>query len=108
MTKYAIDIDGTICNNTWGDYHKAQPNLKRIEYINKLYDSGNIIKMFTARGSVTKKDWYEFTNNQLKTWGLKFNELILGKPDADILLMIKRVMILFGYGRNKIIPYRSH
>ena len=86
MTKYAIDIDGTICNNTWGDYHKAQPNLKRIEYINKLYDSGNIIKMFTARGSVTKKDWYEFTNNQLKNWGLKFNELILGKPDADVFI----------------------
>ena len=86
MIKYAIDIDGTICNNTWGDYQKAQPNLKRIEYINKLYDSGNIIKMFTARGSVTKKDWYEFTYNQLKSWGLKFNELILGKPDADIFI----------------------
>ena len=91
MTKYAIDIDGTICNNTWGDYQKAQPNLKRIEYINKLYDSGNIIKMFTARGTTTNVDWYEFTEKQLKEWGVKYHYLHCneGKPHFDMYICDK-------------------
>ena len=53
---YAFDIDGTICTNTYGDYELAKPYKDRIDSINKLYDEGNTIKMFTARGSTTKKE----------------------------------------------------
>ena len=56
----------------------------RIKIINKLYDEGNTIIFFTARGYVTKIDWRELTLNQLDEWNVKYHELILGKPHADI------------------------
>ena len=48
---YVVDIDGTICDWEPGrDYTLSQPLTERIKVINKLYDEGNIIKYFTARG----------------------------------------------------------
>ena len=91
MKIYAFDIDGTICTNTYGDYELAKPYKERIDSINKLYDEGSTIKMFTARGSTTKKDWYEFTFNQLTNWGLKFHKLITGKPEADLFIDDKAI-----------------
>ena len=76
MKTYVIDIDGTICTNTYGDYEKGYPFIDRILYVNYLYDSGNTIKLFTARGSGTGIDWEELTRKQLKNWNVKFHELI--------------------------------
>ena len=86
MKTYVIDIDGTICQNTNGKYKLANPFKSRIEFINKLYDEGNIIKYFTARGSTTSIDWFDYTELQLKKWGVKYHELILGKPHGDIFI----------------------
>ena len=83
MKIYAFDIDGTICTKTYGEYQKASPFLDRINSINDLYNSGNIIKLFTARGSTTGRNWFEFTKTQLSKWGVLYHELILGKPEAD-------------------------
>ncbi len=91
MTIFAFDIDGTICTNTYGKYDLAQPYPQRIEHINKLYNEGHTIKMFTARGSTTQKNWFDFTSNQISSWGLKFHELIIGKPEADIFIDDKAV-----------------
>ncbi len=84
MTVFVFDIDGTICTNTYGKYETATPFLKHIQKINSLYSEGNYIKYFTARGSGTGIDWYDFTKNQLDSWGAKYHELILGKPEGDI------------------------
>tara|TARA_Y100001949_G_C15780450_1_gene240421 strand:- start:155 stop:454 length:300 start_codon:yes stop_codon:yes gene_type:complete len=81
---YCFDIDGTICTNTNGDYEKAKPFIDRIKIVNKLYIEGNKIIMFTARGSTTNLDWTGLTKQQLKEWGVKYHELIFGKPEADI------------------------
>jgi len=89
---YVFDIDGTLCNNTNGEYEKAIPYKDRIKHINLLYDNGNKIIIFTARGmhryvgDVDKvyKVFFNFTYEQLKNWGLKFHQLILGKPEGDI------------------------
>ncbi|MDC0076721.1 hypothetical protein OAJ33_00560 [Acidimicrobiaceae bacterium] len=81
---YCFDIDGTICTNTNGDYEKAEPFVDRINLVNKLYIEDHKIILFTARGSTTNLDWTELTKQQLKDWGVKYNELIFGKPDADI------------------------
>ncbi len=81
---YCFDIDGTLCSNTFGEYEKAKPLFKRIEIVNNLYDDGHTIKLFTARGSTTKKDWRNLTESQLKEWGVKYTSLELGKPEADI------------------------
>ena len=91
MTVYAFDIDGTIYNNTFGKYEQAIPIQERIEGINYLFDKGHVIKMFTARGSTTDIDWFEFTEKQLKEWGVKYHELIMGKPYADYFIDDKGV-----------------
>ena len=83
MKTYVFDIDGTICTNTNGEYEIAKPFLRKIQEVNFLYDNGNYIKYFTARGSSTGKDWFNLTKKQLETWGAKYHELILGKPEGD-------------------------
>jgi hypothetical protein len=47
---YCIDIDNTICYTADKNYSNSKPIFSRIDYINNLYDNGNIIKYFTARG----------------------------------------------------------
>ena len=103
--RYCIDIDGTICTPTVGrDYHKAQPWQDRIKVLNKLYDEGNYIIYFTARAmgrfanqphsvaSVKAKEvLFELTRQQLEEWGVKYNELIMGKPHADFFIDDKGV-----------------
>ena len=84
MKTFVFDIDGTICTNTFGKYELAQPFKERISYINELYEDGNVIKYFTARGSTTGIDWYELTKSQLEQWGALHHKLILNKPEGDI------------------------
>ncbi len=52
-----VDIDETICHRETSvdfgvthDYTKAKPIQENIEKINKLYDEGNTIVYWTARG----------------------------------------------------------
>ena len=94
--KIFIDIDNTICfynekdkNNM--DYSKAIPYKNRIEKINKLYDEGNNIIYWTARGTVTQILWFEITYKQLKNWGCKFHELRMGKPAYDLFIDDKNI-----------------
>lgn len=82
--RYCFDLDGTICETDGLDYSTSIPILERVKHINHLYDLGHHIIIFTARGTLTKKDLVELTQSQLKLWGLKHHELILGKPAADI------------------------
>ena len=103
--RYCVDIDGTICSPTVGrDYHKAEPWQDRIKVLNKLYDEGNYIIYFTARAmgrfadlphsvaSVKAKEvLFELTKQQLEEWGVKYNELIMGKPHADYFIDDKGV-----------------
>ena len=63
---------------------------ENIEKINKLYDQGNEIKYWTARGTLSKKNFYDLTFKQLKSWGCKFHELSVGKkPVYDLLICDK-------------------
>ena len=88
---FVVDIDGTICNNTYGEYETAEPFKDRIEYLNKLYDEGHTIIYSTARGmgrfknspALAYGEFYKLTLNQLTTWGCKFHELHLGKSADD-------------------------
>lgn len=82
--KYIVDIDGTICTVTNGDYSNAEPYLSRISHFNMLYDAGNEIHYWTARGSVTGKNWDELTIKQLNDWGVKYTSAKTGKPAYDI------------------------
>lgn len=89
--RYVVDIDGTICNNTGGDYERAEPYRDRIERINKLYDDGNYIVYWTARGGNSGKDWSVLTRRQLSEWGCKYHELNMKKPVYDLWIDDKAV-----------------
>jgi len=75
-----VDVDGVLCNNTLGKYTKAEPIFENIAKINKLYDEGHIIIIWTARGGTTGINWFAVTLQQLKDWGVKYHELRMGKP----------------------------
>ena len=71
-----VDIDETICETPHPrNYFNAQPIKENIEKINKLYDEGNTIVYWTARGSRTQINWYDLTKSQLDEWGVKYHEL---------------------------------
>ena len=86
-----VDIDETICfYEDEREYSNAIPNKKNIAKINKLYDDGHCITYWTARGTVTKIDWYQLTKTQLKFWGCKYHKISVGeKPAYDLLICDK-------------------
>jgi len=88
-----VDIDDTICKRDCKnlDYNKAYPIRDRIDKINKLYDNGNRIVYWSARGTVTGKDWLGVTLSQLQVWGCKFHQLKLGKPYYDLFIDDKNI-----------------
>ena len=81
---YCFDIDGTLCTNTHGDYSRARPFYEVIAQINRLYDEGHRILLYTARGATTGIDWRELTKLQLKEWNVRYHALYMGKPTADV------------------------
>lgn len=82
--RFVFDIDGVITRDGKGtDYTTALPNEPMIRIINDLYEAGNEIILFTARGYVTGIDWRETTQKQLKQWNVHYHELHFGKPNAD-------------------------
>lgn len=84
MKTYIVDIDNTICKTRGNDYITSTPYLDRIEKINSLYDQGNTIIYWTARGGTSGLDWTELTNRQLVSWGCKYHEIRMRKPSYDI------------------------
>lgn len=85
MTKiYIVDIDGTICRTEKSDYNNSQPIFQRIFVVNELFDQGNKIIYWTARGQNSGKDWKDLTKQQLQTWGCKYHEVRFNKPAYDI------------------------
>ncbi len=81
---FVVDVDGVVASLTSGnDYTLATPLASTIRLVNRLYDAGHRIVMFTARGSATGIDWTERTRAQLDAWGLKYHDLRFGKPAGD-------------------------
>lgn len=90
---YCFDIDGTICSNTEGNYEEAKPFFEIIEKVNKLFEEGNTIYFYTARGATTGIDWKKTTKIQFQNWGVKYHKIFFGKPTADIYIDDKCINI---------------
>lgn len=92
-----VDIDDTIADydikDSKTDYYKARPISINIDKINKLYDEGNTIVYYTARGSVNtdlREEYTLLTKKQLSEWGAKYHKLSVGeKPAYDLLICDK-------------------
>ena len=87
-----IDIDGTICETPdVSDYSISHPIKKNNKTANDLFKKGHKIIYWTARGTVTGKDWRDVTEKQLKKWKVKYHELRMGKPYYDLFIDDKNV-----------------
>ncbi len=86
--KIFVDIDETICfYEDKRSYDLAKPSFENIQKINKLYEEGNHITYYTARGSGSGIDYYELTKTQLDEWGCMYHKLSTGvKPVFDMII----------------------
>jgi capsule biosynthesis phosphatase len=88
---YVFDLDNTLCITNDSDYLRCVPISDRIKKVNKLYEDGNTIIIYTARGMGSSNNnqiqainkYYSITEFQLKNWNIKYTHLMLGKPAAD-------------------------
>ena len=98
---FAIDIDNTICITKGSDYKNSKPIKSIIKILNKLKRNGHVIKLFTARNmkkcngdvKTINKKYTHITDKQLRSWGLDFDELIMGKPVYDMIVDDKMLSI---------------
>ena len=81
---YVFDIDDTICKTKEGDYKNSKPIQERIDKVNKIYDEGHTVVFQTARGMGRSNNNVVWCYKQLNDWGVKYDDLFLGKPSGDI------------------------
>lgn len=93
LKTYCFDIDETICKTLSGRYEDCFPDVPMIKHINRLYEQGNTIKFYTARGKSSGVDYTMLTLNQLKAWKVKYHDLSFDKPSADIYIDDKAVNV---------------
>jgi hypothetical protein len=76
-----IDLDGTLCTEErMFSRALAKPLPGSVEQINRLYEQGHTIIIYTAR------TWMEFemTTAWLSGNGVKYHQLMMGKPIGDL------------------------
>lgn len=85
---YFIDMDNTICHTEGTAYAEAQPWPDRIAVVNRLFDEGHRVVIWTARGSLNGVTLAlrMLTKRQLEKWGVKHHDLRLDKPFFDVLV----------------------
>lgn len=98
---FVFDIDGVVAQFEPSlRYDRAKPDQKTIDVINRLYDYGNRIVLFTARGSESGIDWSAVTERQMEEWGVRYHQLRFGKPAATFYVDDKNMSLeeLFAMG----------
>ena len=87
-----VDIDETIClTDESRDYSLSTPIMNNIKKVNELFEEGNTIVYWTARGTLTGIDWRSITESQFKQWGVKYHDLKFGKPSYDLFIDDKNI-----------------
>ena len=84
MKVYCFDIDGTLCTSAEGAHENAEPIPERIAQVNRLHTAGHTILLYSTRETTADIDWRELTERQMEAWGVRYHQLFLGKPTADI------------------------
>ena len=59
--------------------------------ITLMYDRGDNIIYWTARGTGSGIDWRKVTESQFKQWGVKYHGLMFGKPIYDLFIDDKNI-----------------
>ena len=92
--RICFDLDNTLVTYPVrpGDYSTVKPIEKTIELARKLHKEGHTIVIFTARRMDTHKhnvgaaikDIGRITFDTLEKFGIPYDELFFGKPNADV------------------------
>lgn len=86
-----IDLDGTICTEEKTFSRSlAKPINGAIKNINDLFSQGHTIIIYSSRS------WqeYEMTVAWLKSFDIKYHQLILGKPVGDLWIDDRAIQFL--------------
>ena len=91
--RYCFDLDNTLVTypKIHGDYTSVEPIDKNIKVVRRLYNSGNIIIIQTARRmkthngnmGVLMRDIGKITFDTLDKFNIPYHEIYFGKPYAD-------------------------
>lgn len=84
-----VDIDGTICDTPGIEYAHAVPIQERIDKFNAMYEAGDLITYWTARGTLSGIDYSALTRAQLQAWGCKYHDVQFHKPVFDLYICDK-------------------
>jgi len=106
-TTFAVDIDGTLCTQTEGDYERAVPDEGAIALVNRLFDEGDRIVVYTSRymgraagdPAAAERLGGDFTRRQLDGWGVRYHELRFGKPRFALLIDDRTPFFRRDWGR---------
>ena len=79
--RWCFDLDNTLVRTEGSDYENSTPIPEAVAKVQEYKLNGDHIIIMTARGSGSKKDWREFTAQQLEEFGIPYDQLIVGlKP----------------------------
>jgi len=104
MKRVAFDMDDVICTRKSEEggvlkYHTCEPISAGVRLVNECFDAGYHVAIFTARGMIScdadidriNVEIRPITECQLKDWGVRYHELIMGKYPYDVLICDKAV-----------------
>ena len=96
ITRWCFDLDNTLVKTEGSNYKGSTPIPEAITKVRKYHERGDHIIIMTARGSGSKKDWREFTAQQLTEFGIPYDQLIVGlKPGGvDVFVDDKAINVL--------------
>ena len=99
--RIVIDIDGVLCDEGHKDVSQRVPYTNRIAFLNDMYNRGHEIVIFTSRGMKScnnnqveaDKKYRSLSEKQFADWGLQYHELYFGKPNADLYIDNKNILM---------------
>ena len=108
MKIICFDLDNVICKTKDNNYKDSKPDKVAINLINKLYQRGYYIKIFTARYMGRSKDnrlkaelkIKKITINQLKKWNVKYHKIFFGKPSFDLVIDDKSIFYKIDWSKK--------
>ncbi|MBM08023.1 MAG: capsular biosynthesis protein [Magnetovibrio sp.] len=110
--RICFDLDGTLCT---GNYDEAQPLPGIKELLIRLKDEGHVIIIHTARGMNTNRanigkvtaTLAKLTLEQLDKWEFVYDEVIFGKPAADLYVDDKAMNAALIYQVDDVLRSRN-
>ena len=84
MIRWCFDLDNTLVKTEGTNYKESVPIDAAVKKVREYYDRGDHIIIMTARGASSKKDWRQFTAEQLKDFSIPYHQLSVGLKPSDV------------------------